>query len=75
MTPFEGKLYKTFVVEDESEPFSQSYFEKSLEDYLLSMGAVKVFDGEITHEEKDRYQKDNPNKGNKGDVGYAVNWT
>jgi len=71
MTPVEGKLYKTNVVAETGEEFSQRYFEKSLEDYLQSIGAVKVFDGEITQEEYDRYNKQDPNKGGEGDIGYA----
>lgn len=70
MTPFEGKLYKVNVVGERGTDFSQRYFEKSLEDYLSSVGAVKVFDGEITREEYDRYNKQDPNKGGEGDIGY-----
>lgn len=70
MTPFEGKLYKTIVVADKNETYSQRYFEKSLEDYLLSIGAVKIYDGEITQEQYDLYSKNNPNKGEDGDIGY-----
>lgn len=71
MTPFEGRLYKTFVSPVRGEDFSQRYFEKSMEDYLTSIGAVKVFDGEITSEEFDRYNKQDPHKGGEGDMGYA----
>ncbi|MGB4414673.1 MAG: OmpA family protein [Paludibacter sp.] len=71
MNPFEGKLYKINVVGDGNEPFSQRYFEKSLENYLISKGAVKVFDGEITQDEYERYNKQDPNKGDEGDIGYA----
>lgn len=71
MTPIEGKLYKTFVVGDGNEPFSQRYFEKSLEDYLTSIGAVQVFNGEIGSDEYERYNKLDPNKGDEGDIGYA----
>ncbi len=70
MTPFEGKLYKTFVSPVRGEDFSQHYFEKSMADYLQSIGAVKVFDGEITKEEFERYNKQDPNKGGEGDMGY-----
>lgn len=70
MTPFEGKLYKTNVTAEPGEDFSQRYFEKSLEDYLQSIGAVKVFEGEITREEYDRYNQQDPNKGDEGDIGY-----
>src|SRR5690606_28663616 len=61
MTPFEGKLYKANVTAVRGEEYSQRYFEKSMEDYLLSVGAVKVFDGEITKEEYERYNKQDPN--------------
>ena len=71
MTSFEGKLYKTNVTAKPGEEFSQRYFEKSIEDYLNSIGAVKVFDGEITKEEYDRYNKKDTNKGNEGDIGYT----
>lgn len=70
MTPFEGKLYKANVTAVQGEEYSQRYFEKSMEDYLLSVGAVKVFDGEITKEEFERYNKQDPNKGGSGDMGY-----
>lgn len=71
MTPFEGKLYKTNVTSKPGEEFSQRYFEKSMEDYLTSIRAVKVFDGEISKEEYDRYHKQDPNKGDEGDIGYT----
>ncbi|MDM1506233.1 OmpA family protein [Myroides odoratimimus] len=71
MIPIEGKLYKTNVTAVAGEEFSQRYFEKSLEDYLNSIGAVKVFEGEITGEEYERYNKQDPNKGDEGDIGYT----
>lgn len=70
MTPFEGKLYKADVTAVRGEEYSQRYFEKSMEDYLLSIGAVKIFDGEITKDEFERYNKQDPNKGGSGDMGY-----
>lgn len=71
MTPFEGKLYKANITAKSGEEFSQRYFEKSIEDYMTAIGAVKVFDGKITTEEYDRYNKQDPNKGNEGDIGYS----
>lgn len=70
MTPIEGKLFKTNVVSDNNEEFSQRYYEKSLEDYLLSVNAVKIFDGKITQDEYQRYNEQDPNKGKDGDIGY-----
>ncbi|WP_316778171.1 OmpA family protein [Pedobacter antarcticus] len=71
MTPVEGRLYKTNVTAKPGEEFSQRFFEKSMEDYLTSVGAVKIYDGEITNEEYDRYNKQDPNKGGEGDIGYT----
>lgn len=71
MKPFEGRLYKANITNEQGTQFSQRYFEKSMEDYLASIGAVKVFDGTITREEYDRYNKQDPHKGDEGDIGYA----
>lgn len=71
MTPVEGKLYKINIEAEQGEQFSRRYFEKSMADYLTSIGAVKVFEGEITREEYERYNKQDPNKGDEGDIGYA----
>lgn len=71
MTPFEGRLYKVNVTHSPGESFSQRYFEKSMEEYLNSVGAVKVFEGDITSEEYYRYHKQDPNKGDEGDIGFG----
>lgn len=71
MTPFEGRLYKANVTAVAGEEFSQRFFEKSLTDYLTSIGAVQVYDAEISTEAYERYQKQDPNKGDEGDMGYA----
>lgn len=71
MTPKEGKLWKSYIVAAPGQEFSQRYFEKSFDDYLAQIGGVKIFDGHITKTEEDRYIKDDPNKGDEGDIGYA----
>ncbi|WP_286862966.1 MULTISPECIES: OmpA family protein [Sphingobacterium] len=71
MKPYEGRLYKANITNEQGTQFSQRYFEKSMEDYLASIGAVKVFDGTITGEEYERYHKQDPYKGDEGDIGYA----
>jgi len=71
MTAFEGKLYKVNVAAVAGEEFSPLYFQKSLGDYLASIGAVKVYEGQITVAEYDRYHKQDANKGADGDIGYA----
>src|SRR5690606_16681836 len=70
MTPFEGRLYKIIVTREAGQEYSGRYFEKSMEDYLTSVGGVKIFDGQITKDEYDRYNKQDPNKGRDGDIGY-----
>ena len=70
MTPFEGQLYKANISAQQGQDFSQHYFEMSLDDLLVSKGAVKVFDGEINQQEYDRYYNQDPNKGEEGDMGY-----
>lgn len=70
MTAVEGRIWKSGITAKRGEEFSQRYFEKSTEDYLTGLGAVKIFDGEITREEYDRYNKQDPNKGGEGDMGY-----
>ncbi|MCJ8155716.1 OmpA family protein [Chryseobacterium sp. SSA4.19] len=71
MKAFEGKLYKANITNEEGIQFSQHYFEKSMDDYLTSIGAVKIFSGTITQDEFERYYKKDPNKGDEGDIGYA----
>jgi OmpA-OmpF porin, OOP family len=70
MTAFEGQLYKANISAEQGQEFSQHYFEKSMEDLLKSIGAVKVFEGEITQKAYDSYNKQDPNKGEEGDMGY-----
>lgn len=41
-----------------------------MEDCFRSIGAVKIFEGEITQKEYDSYNKQDPNKGEEGDMGY-----
>ncbi|WP_412469152.1 OmpA family protein [Pedobacter sp. KLB.chiD] len=70
MKGFEGKLYKAYITGREGTPFSQHYFESSVDHYLKSIGAVKVYSGTITKEEYQRYNTKDPNKGGEGDIGY-----
>lgn len=70
MTAIEGQLYKANISAEQGQEFSQHYFEKSMDDLLGSLGAVKVFDGEITQKEYNSYNKQDPNKGEEGDMGY-----
>jgi len=73
MTPFEGKAWKANVVvkEGSSEQWSLPYFQKSFDDAILSAGGVKIFDGEITNEEYEKYNKQATNLGEDGGMGYT----
>lgn len=70
MTAVEGKLYKVNVTNAKGETYSQRYFEKSMADYLKSIGASLIYDGEISKESYANYAKEDPNKGGEGDIGY-----
>lgn len=71
MTEVEGKLYKANLTAVSGEQFSERFFRRSMEDYLKAIGAVQIFNGSITQEEYDRYNKLDPHKGDEGDMGYA----
>lgn len=71
MTEVEGRLYKANLTAESGEQFSERFFRRSMDDYLKSIGAVEIFDGSITQEEYDRYNKLDPHKGDEGDIGYA----
>ena len=68
--PIEGKVYKANIRGTREVPFSQHYFIKSFEDYLTSIGAVKVFDGKLTKENYENRKENDPNIGDEGDIGY-----
>src|SRR5690606_1515683 len=71
MTPVEVCLYKTYISAERGQNFSQHYFENSMAEYLSAIGAIKVFDGEISTTEYERFHRQDPNKGSEGDIGYA----
>ncbi|CAM3454162.1 OmpA family protein [Elizabethkingia occulta] len=73
MTPFEGKVWKANVVvkEGSNEQWTLPFFEKSFDEAITSVGGVKIFDGEITNEEYEKYNKQAMNLGEDGGIGYA----
>lgn len=71
MTPIEGKVWKTNVSAiDGYDAWSLPYFQKSYEDMILSLGGKKIFDGEISAEEYERYYDDAAYLGEDGSIGY-----
>ncbi|WP_257657814.1 OmpA family protein [Parapedobacter lycopersici] len=73
MTPLEGRVWKTNVTmnRNAAEEWSQPYFEKSYDEAIKAVGGVKIFDGEITKEEYDRYHGQASYLGEDGSIGYA----
>ena len=73
MTPLEGKVWKSYIVTQpgSTEEWSLPYFEKSYDDAITKVGGVKVFDGEITSAEYERYHNQAPYLGEDGSIGYT----
>jgi len=73
MTPVEGKLWKSNIVvkPGSSDEWSLPYFEKSYDEAIKAAGGVKVFDGEISNGEYDRYKNQATYLGEDGSIGYA----
>ena len=73
MTPVEGRVWKSNIVSKQgaSEEWSESFFEKSYDDAIKAAGGVKVFDGEISNEEYERYKKQAAYLGEDGSIGYT----
>lgn len=71
MTPIEGKIWKTYVVNGKSntEEWSLPYFLKSYDDAITKVGGVKIFDGKVSQEELDRI-KDIKYFGEEGSIDY-----
>lgn len=71
MTPVEGKVWRSFITSDKgSNSWSLPYFEKSYDEAIVAAGGVKVFDGQITQQEFDRYNKQATYLGDEGGMGY-----
>lgn len=73
MTPLEGRVYKANVsLEDRKrDNWSLPFFLKSYDEAILASGGQKIFDGEISREEYDRYSKEAGYLGEDGSIGYA----
>lgn len=73
MTPVEGKLWKSNIVvkPGTSDEWSLPYFEKSYDEAIKAAGGVKVFDGQISNEEYDRYKSQAAYLGEDGSIGYT----
>lgn len=73
MTPIEGKVYKINVETEKTneEDWSLPYFEKSYDDAITAVGGVKIFDGEITNDEYEKYHDKATYLGEDGSIGYV----
>lgn len=72
MTPVEGKVWKTYVVNEKSnkEEWSLPYFLKSYDDVITKVGGVKIFDGKVSQQELDRIKEDAKYFGEEGSIDY-----
>ncbi|WP_153393735.1 OmpA family protein [Chryseobacterium vaccae] len=72
MTPIEGKVWKTYVVNEKSnkEDWSLPYFLKSYDDAITKVGGVKIFDGKVPQQELDRIKEDAKYFGEEGSIDY-----
>ncbi|ATN05842.1 flagellar motor protein MotB [Chryseobacterium indologenes] len=72
MTPIEGKVWKTYVVNEKSntEEWSLPYFLKSYDDAITKVGGVKIFDGKVSQQELDRIQPEAKYFGEEGSIDY-----
>ncbi|MDM1296314.1 OmpA family protein [Sphingobacterium sp. N143] len=73
MTAIEGKVWKTnvTVTSGNYDDWSLPFFEKSYDEAIKAVGGVKIFDGEISQEEYDRYHKEATYLGEEGSIGYT----
>lgn len=72
MTPIEGKVWKTYVVNEKSntEEWSLPYFLKSYDDAITKVGGVKIFDGKVSQQELDRIKEEAKYFGEEGSIDY-----
>ncbi|GAE64233.1 Outer membrane protein OmpA [Chryseobacterium indologenes] len=72
MTPIEGKVWKTYIVNEKSntEEWSLPYFLKSYDDAITKVGGVKIFDGKVSQQELDRIQPEAKYFGEEGSIDY-----
>lgn len=72
MTPIEGKVWKTYVVNGKgnTEEWSLPYFLKSYDDAITKVGGVKIFDGKVSQPELDRIKEDAKYFGEEGSIDY-----
>lgn len=73
MTPLQGRVWKTYVssTDDNGNEWSLPYFFKSYDEAIKAVGGVKIFDGEISNDEYERYHKNATYLGEDGSIGYV----
>lgn len=72
MTQLEGKIWKSNVVKAKGsqENWSLTYFLKSYDDIITSVGGVKIFEGKVSREELDRVKEQATYFGEEGSIDY-----
>lgn len=73
MTPIEGKVWKSNITMKSGnlDEWSLPYFEKSYDEAIKAAGGVKIFDGELSEKEYDRYNNEATYLGEDGSIGYT----
>lgn len=72
MTPIEGKVWKTYVVNEKNntEEWSLPYFLKSYDEAITKAGGVKIFDAKVSQKELDRIKEEAKYFGEEGSIDY-----
>jgi outer membrane protein OmpA-like peptidoglycan-associated protein len=71
MVPLEGRVWKSYLSPARGEEWSLPFFEKSYDEAIKAVGGVKIFDGEISREEYQRFSPDASYLGEDGSIGYT----
>lgn len=72
MLAFEGRIWKAHVTSKETnDQWSDLYFQRSFDQAIRAVGGVKIFDGQITNEEFERYSNQATYLGEDGSIGYT----
>ncbi|GAB3019137.1 hypothetical protein GCM10027051_25280 [Niabella terrae] len=73
MTALEGRVWKANIApaSGKTDDWSQPIYEKRLEEAIVALGGVKIFDGKISQAEYDNFQAQASYLGEEGSIGYT----
>lgn len=70
MTSLEGKVYRTYLISEGSEPWSLAYAQKSFDDAIVSRGGKMVYEGKVSSDEIKRVSDLMTYAGSEGSADY-----